>query len=52
MAAAPGGAQGAERGGTEARGGRAGAGGVSDRKPRPVAVVDEVKPVAADLVGG
>ena len=46
------GAQRAERAGAQAGGGRARAGGVGDREPGAVAVLDEVEPVAADLVGG
>jgi hypothetical protein len=51
-AVAPGGAQRAECGGGEAGGGGAFAGGVRDRDPGAVSVLDEVKPVTADFVGG
>ena len=49
---AAGGSQRAERRGAEAGGSRAFAGGVGDRDPGAVAVLDEVKPVSADFVGG
>jgi hypothetical protein len=51
VVAAAGGAQGSEGRGAEACGGRAAARALGDRKPGAVAVVDEVEPVAADLVG-
>ena len=51
VAAAAGGAQGAEGGGAEAGCCGAVAGGVGDREPGAVAVLDEVEPVTADFVG-
>ena len=52
VVAAAGGSQCAERHRPKAGRGGAGAGAVGDRQPCPVAVFDEVEPVAADLVGG
>ena len=52
LAAAPGGSQGTEGGRPETGGGWPGSGGVGDGKPGAVAVLDEVKPVSAHLVGG
>ncbi len=50
LAAAPGGAQCPEGRGSQAGGGWPGAGGVGDRQPGAVAVLDKVEPVAAHFV--
>ena len=52
LSATPCGPERSQRSGAESGGGGTVAGGVRDREPRPVAVLDEIEPVAADLVRG